>query len=224
MAKVLKYSGFQTLCDAAFALFVVAWFVARHVCYLMICWSIYAHVPALMPVGCYSSITGAQLSTDGGSDIASNILQSFIAPGDPVCYNNRIRVAFLSLLLVLQGITILWFAMIVRVAYKVVLGQPADDSRSDDEGAADEAEEDVNDDEAELEGADAEALAAAQAQAPLGPTGAPPLELTVGVEDVHLPRRVSVRYRKSNGHSSGFPLAASDRKELLGRIGCDKPS
>ena len=192
----------------------------------MICWSIYAHVPTLMPVGCYSSVTGARLSTDGGSDIASNILQSFLAPGDPVCFNDRIRVAFLSLLLVLQGITILWFAMIVRVAYKVVLGQPADDSRSDDEGAADELEEHAHDDdEAEQEGAaDADALAAGRAQVPPGLTVAPPLELTVGVEDVHLPRRVSMRYRKSNAHSSGFPLAASDRKELLGRIGCDKPS
>lgn len=176
----------------------------------MICWSLHAHVPALMPAGCYSSVTGEQLSTDGGNDIASNVFQSFTTPGGPVCFNEKTRLVFLSLLLFLQGITLMWFAMIVRVAYKVVLGQGADDSRSDDEG-----EEDDLQDEDDVDGA-----ISAHHEA----TSALPIEHTVGVEEVHLPHRVSVRHRKSNGHAGPLSLAAADHKELLGRIGCDKPS
>ena len=99
--------------------------------------------------------------------------------------------------------------MIVRVAIKVLKGGEADDTRSDDEGDVDEQLDEkivgtiVQLDEAEL----------------------PPFEEEVGVDAINLKGRTSnaSRYRKSNGSATGVSIPGhSDRKELLGRIGCDK--
>lgn len=219
---MLKYSGFQTACDCAFAAFVATWFVARHVLYGMICWSIHADVPRIMLYGCYDSVTGTKFPTTspsgspGGTDVMSQILQPFLNPGGPVCFNERIRYWFLGVLLFLQAITLMWFVMILRVVWKVINGDGADDSRSDD----DEGEEEELDDavqEARAQEVKAEVKAAQ-----------PVLEHVVSAEELHFKRRggsnanTNARYRsrKSGTHGGGL----SDRKELLGRIGCDKPS
>lgn len=111
---------------------------------------------------------------------------------------------FLSALLFLQLITIMWFMMILRVAIRVLQGGAAEDVRSDDEG---EEEDGVrgNAEEEEEEGK--------------------PLEVEAGVEDVDLKaweRRAGVK-RTAGSSSSGISLPGhSDRKELLNRIGCEK--
>jgi len=79
---------------------------------------------------------------------------------------------------------------------KVLRGGQADDVRSDDEG-----EEELDEHEV--------------------------LEEEVGVESIILKGRVSnaskTRYKKSASSATGVSLPGhSDRKELLGRIGCDK--
>ncbi|EON64538.1 hypothetical protein W97_03771 [Coniosporium apollinis CBS 100218] len=214
-AKMLKYLSYSTACDIAFGVFMITWFVARHVFYLLVCWSIHTDVPATMPSGCYSSLTGEKLSSDGGSDVLRHVLQPFRDPGGETCFNENIRWAFLGLLLALQVITLIWFGMIVRVAYKVLKGSSADDSRSDDEG---EASED------EIEELEVDHPTSASVQLKY----AQPLEEEVGVEELHFARRMSPStrlYRRSSGRASGISITGhSDRKELLGRIGCDKPS
>jgi acyl-CoA-dependent ceramide synthase len=100
----------------------------------------------------------------------------------------------------------MWFWMIVRIAIKVLRGAEADDIRSDDDDG--EVEEAADNDIEEL-----------YAEPP------PPYEEEVGVESLNLKGRTSNasrnRYRKSTSSTSGVSLP--DRKELLGRIGCDKP-
>jgi len=208
-AKMLKYSGFETACDVAFGVFIVVWFVTRHVLYLMICWSVYIDFPGTMAYGCYSPSSGTKLSSDGGTELLTQLLQPFLNPDGPVCFNTSIYWGFLAMLMFLQGIALVWFAMIVRVAWRVLNGNSAEDSRSDDEGevAGEEEEEEPE-----------------VVRVPVVPQ---PLEQVVGVEELHLPRRAGprTRYRKSGTHASGLSFAGhGDRKELLGRIGCDKPS
>lgn len=87
---------------------------------------------------------------------------------------------------------------------KVLRGGQADDVRSDDEGEEEVDEHEVLEEEQLL-----------------------PYEEEVGVESIILKGRVSnaskTRYKKSASSATGVSLPGhSDRKELLGRIGCDK--
>lgn len=95
--------------------------------------------------------------------------------------------------------------MIIKVAIKVLQGGEADDIRSDDEGDNEEVAHHHDEPEAELA----------------------PYEEEVGVEAINLRGRTSSasknRYRKGASSATGVSIAGhSDRKELLGRIGCDK--
>ncbi len=95
----------------------------------------------------------------------------------------------------------------MRVAWRVINGGTAEDSRSDDEGDEDSEHEEVD----TIHAPQVAELA--------------PFEEEVGVESIHLKGRTSParRFRKANGSASGVMLPGhSDRKELLGRIGCDK--
>lgn len=109
---------------------------------------------------------------------------------------------------------VMWFVMIVRVALTVLKGGEAHEPRSDDDG--DDIEEELTDEEILSTIAALDAAALAQLK---------PLEEEVGVEAINLKGRVSnmSRYRKGSSSTSGVSLPGhSDRKELLGRIGCDK--
>ncbi|TQS33856.1 hypothetical protein Golomagni_05785 [Golovinomyces magnicellulatus] len=195
LAKCLKYAGFTNACDYLFGVFMVSWFVARHVFYVMVCWSVYAHTAVMMPSICYSGAKGNLTGPFSPPSGYSYIFEPFFNPTGVVCYDNTIRWAFLGPLLLLQVITIVWFTMIVRVAMKVLRGDGAEDSRSDDEGEEEEEEEFIYEE---------------------------ALEEEVGVEDIDFKnweRRTGVK----RGASSGVSLPGhSDRKELLGRIGCEK--
>ncbi|KAK8234392.1 TLC domain-containing protein [Phyllosticta capitalensis] len=232
-AKILKYLGYQMACDTAFGIFIVSWTVARHVLYLMVMHSIWSIVPVVMPYGCYDSVSGSMLPdspttpANGGSEIAKEILQPFRDPGGVVCFNDRIRMSFLGLLGGLQVITVLWFYMIIKVAYRVLAGQGADDTRSDDEGEDEEEEShrpngaDPEDSLRRHEKPGTEALKIATLDQK-------PLEQEVGVEGLAFntpTRRRSERlYKRTAPRTSGISIPGhSDRKELLGRIGCDKP-
>ncbi|KAF9640811.1 hypothetical protein BFW01_g12617 [Lasiodiplodia theobromae] len=225
-AKLLKYLGFQTACDIGFGVFIASWVIARHVLYIAVCWSIYATVPTAMPYGCYDSVSGERLPAspmtpaDGGDQIMREILQPFRDPEGPVCFNSRIRWAFLGLLGGLQVITLVWLWMIIQVAYKVLTGQGADDTRSDDEGDEDES---VDTEKGGFGKNGKPTSGAATLSIPQVP-----LEEEVGVEGLHFgtpTRRRSERlYKRSSSRASGISISgSSDRKELLGRIGCEKP-
>lgn len=182
-----------------FGIFMVSWLLARHVMYVMVCWSVYAHTPEIMPTGCFRGSNGNLVGPEGSPPGLMYLIEPFLSSTGRVCYNGTVKWAFLGPLLALQGITIYWFTMIVRVAVKVLRGDGAEDSRSDDEGGEDEEEDEYVYEEAE------------------------PLEEEVDADEIDLrswERRSGVKRQAS---SSGVSLPGhSDRKELLGRIGCEK--
>lgn len=202
IAKCLKYLGYTTLCDYAFGLFMVSWFIARHVLYMAVCYSVYAHIPILIPPGCYN---GSHGNFTGPIETPINrgpmyILEPLWETDGVVCFDKTVRWCFLSMLLFLQGITLVWFTMIIRVAINVLKGAGADDSRSDDEG---DGLEDDDEDEFIYEEA---------------------LEEEVGVDEIDLKnweRRSGLKRQSATATGVSLP-GHSDRKELLGRIGCEK--
>jgi acyl-CoA-dependent ceramide synthase len=92
----LNYLRFRKACDVTFGVFLVVWFIARHVLYMTVCRSIVVDVPKTMPYGCFASTTGQQVSTDGGSAVLANVLQPFNDPDGLVCFNPVIRYGFLG--------------------------------------------------------------------------------------------------------------------------------
>ena len=176
---------------------MISWFLARHVFYLMTCYSIWKDAPRIMPIGCFygsnANLTGPYPIPEGWG----HYLEPFTNPEGALCFSESVIWGFLYCLLSLQLITIFWFFMIIKVAIRVLKGTGADDVRSDDEG--EEEEEEFEYEEAQ------------------------PLEEEVGVESIDLKgweRRTGVKRAAS---SSGVSLPGhSDRKELLGRIGCEK--
>ena len=201
---------FQLACDIAFGVFMIVWFVSRHVLYLVVCYSIYVDIPKEITYGCYWGSNGSLKGPITPPDRFGHLLQPFIDPEGLVCWDGRIGGYFLGMLLLLQVILSIWLSMIIKVAYKVIQGEEADDIRSDDEDEEEETR-DITLPSAHAYGNDTyiEVL---------------PLEEEVGVESINLTQRKSKRSgrsRKSGVTASGVTLP-SDRKELLGRIGCDK--
>ena len=139
LAKILRYLDQQLACDIMFGAFVISWLWSRHICYLAICWSLYAHVSkATMPYGTYSLSTGLLLHphVPGSEDpkILDTLLQPLLHPSaTSIAFFPAIRGLFLGLLLALQCITIAWFFMICRVVTRVLKGGNAEDTRSDGE-------------------------------------------------------------------------------------------
>jgi acyl-CoA-dependent ceramide synthase len=174
-----------------------SWFIARHVLYLVICYSVWAHTPVLLPTGCF---TGSNASLTGPFDPPTDTGPGFMYLFEPlwrknglVCYDQTVKWSFLSALLFLQGITLCWFGMVVKVAVRVLKGDGAGESRGDDEADGLEDHEEV------YEEVD--------------------LETEVGVGGLDLRNwegrsGVKITMATAMGHS--------DRKELLGRIGFDK--
>lgn len=209
LAKILRYLGMQAACDCMFGVFVVTWVAARHVAYMAIVWSIHAHVNVkTMPYGLYSTNTGERLSTSGGQNLMDNLMQPITRPdAKTVSFNPNIKNLFLGLLLALQGITIVWFIMIVRVVVRVIRGQGADDTRSDDEG--EDEDEDVEN-------------GPVQSSVPITADAEKPrfIEVETTSEEVNWPTRKgsSSNRKKSKGISSGLNLG--EHKDILNRIGC----
>jgi len=222
----------QTACDIAFGVFVVLWLGARHICYVAICWSIYAHVATVtMPYGTYSTLDGTLLNTNGGTGVLDNLLQPLLNPAaKTVAFNPQIRNIFLGLLGGLQVITIGWFVMICRVVAKVLQGHPADDSRSDDEGEEEEQAED------EIEAKEHAQMSSIQQDngvpyklraEPQAVAGAERklIEVTASSEDLKFTSsrpnsssKPSSKRKGKGGISSGLNLG--EHKDILNRIGC----
>lgn len=178
---------------------MLTWFVARHVFCNMVCWSIWRDTPSVMVHGCFR---GSQNNLQGPFEQPKGYgfyLEPFLKSDGLLCHNESIKVTFLALLLSLQAVCIVWFSMIVNVAIRVIRGDGADDVRSDDEGEEEEDEEIVYEE-------------------------AQPFEEEVGVEELDLKsweRRTGVKRASSSATGVSLP-GHSDRKELLGRIGCEK--
>lgn len=241
-AKLLKYLGYSTLCDIAFGVFAISWLLTRHVLYMMVCWSIWYHTPVDMAPGCYltsnhpSTPQNAQklfipmsdtaaFEAAGGNDIWGNMLRAYTDRNGPICWNPEIRTYFLALLLVLQVLCCIWFYMVAKVIYKVLSGNGADDVRSDDECDEEEEEEDVD-----SYDKTSSFINAIPTCTETGLSAMPAYkEEEVGVDALTFARMNSVSHRRqtrsSTPRASGISIPGhGDRKELLGRIGCDKPA
>jgi acyl-CoA-dependent ceramide synthase len=223
---MLNYLNYPTACDAAFGVFILTWFVTRHIFYNMVCYSLFSHSPSPdMEYACFNSATGVKISDGGGNEIWSNIMGSFNEPGGVVCWNKKIMTWFLALLMALQVLTIIWFGMIIRVAYRVLSGNGAQDSRSDDEGEEEVEEEE----EVEIEVYDPPTTNGnAQPKYIVEEVDGNGVNLNgkknSGSESPNTALRRSSR-RNVVAKASGISIPGhGDKKELLGRIGCDKPS
>ncbi|KAI0007906.1 TLC domain-containing protein [Xylariaceae sp. FL0662B] len=205
LAKCLKYLGFTVVTDVIFGAFAILWLITRHVFYLIICWSLYSDLPRLIPEACYK---GTADSLEGPFDVPndswSHLLDPFIDTAGTVCFNNNITFGFLSFLLTLQGLMIIWSVFLMKVIVRVLKGYAAEDIRSDEEASEDgEEDEELN-----------------------GVLGEKPLAEEVGVEGINLNGRLNGRKHRNAGRAANSTGATvpgqSERKEILNRIGCDK--
>ncbi|KAI9749677.1 MAG: sphingosine N-acyltransferase lag1 [Lichina confinis] len=212
LAKMLKYMHFEVACDVAFGVFMGTWVVARHVLYMMVVYSTYRDTKETIPFGCFDKDNQVSEQPAQVTDSFLQVVQPFISPDSFICWTHNVKWTFLTMLLALQALTLIWFGMIMRVAWRIVKGGKAEDSRSEDEAEDDALELDVDLGDKRSHGA-----------------GPPTLDCEVGVDGVDVraktrPLPGARRYRKMTASATGVTLPGhhSDRKELLGRIGCDK--
>lgn len=116
LAKMTKYMGYTTLCDAIFLLFLFCWVIFRHGLYNYITYSAIVDAPNLIPYKCFYDGFGQHKR----------------------CFTPTVYVTFVSLLVLLQIIMLIWFYMILKIVVKVIKGEPAEDNRSDDEDGDDD--------------------------------------------------------------------------------------
>lgn len=93
-------------------------------------------------LGCFSTTTWEQISTDGGNVILSNLYQPLLNPNGPMCVNRTLQVSILACLVALQAIMASWSWMIIHLVWKTLRHGAVDDDRSDDEADPDELDED----------------------------------------------------------------------------------
>jgi very-long-chain ceramide synthase len=146
-------------------------------------------------------------------------------PNEEVCFTPTIRYAFFGLLLALQVLLLIWFGMILRIAYSVVMGKAAEDSRSDDEADEEEVDEEI-----EIEVPAYEVLGEVDKPSVHVMDGHGFQEEEVGADGLYQVKKRNGPVTRSRGRISGTRASGisipghGDHKELLGRIGCDKPS
>ncbi|KLO18101.1 longevity assurance proteins LAG1/LAC1 [Schizopora paradoxa] len=107
LAKMLRYLKFPTLCDIMFGVFLLSWLITRHILFILVIVSTFVDVPKVLP---YAWI-----------------------PEEGVWFTRQVYIAFVSMLVSLQVLQVLWFAEIAKIAWLVITGQGADDTRSEDE-------------------------------------------------------------------------------------------
>ena len=131
LAKMLKYLKHETACNAIFGLFLAVWVVSRHMIYISLCFSIYRDVPGVMDYGCFSGATG--LPVDPNTLGVWRYLEPFFDQNSTICLDKKIKWTFLGMLIAIQSLSLLWFSMIIKVAYQIISGGVGKDVRSSDE-------------------------------------------------------------------------------------------
>ncbi|KAF5229569.1 hypothetical protein FANTH_14139 [Fusarium anthophilum] len=134
IAKCLKYMKLQSLCDFMFGSFVVSWVLCRHTAFPMVCWSVYAHSLAITGPNCF---VGSGKNIIGPQEVPADgyfyLLEPLIYTNGRVCYDYTIKTLFVSGLLFLEALMLVWFVMIVKLVIRVLRGGNAEDTRSDNE-------------------------------------------------------------------------------------------
>lgn len=209
----------------------MTWTVTRQIFFPLVIWSIYAHTPSAMAPGCYlrdgtmiPASDSVRYDALGGNQVWNNIIKAYTDRDGPICWNPTIRYSFLGLLLALLFIICLWFVTICKVVYKVLSGSAAEDARSDDED--DGEEEDLDAHVEGTNGAPSGGIRSSHAYA------GSPVEEEVGVEGLSFASRKGAgspgvrnfTTSKRPARTSAISIPGhGDHKELLGRIGCEKP-
>ncbi|ETW83829.1 hypothetical protein HETIRDRAFT_312589 [Heterobasidion irregulare TC 32-1] len=106
-AKTLRYLAFQKACDLAFIFFLISWFITRHVLFIKVILSTYWDLARIVPF-------------------------EWI-PERGHYFSPEVHMTFVVLLTCLQILQCIWSYMIFRVAWRVVMGYGADDTRSDED-------------------------------------------------------------------------------------------
>src|SRR5947207_9173203 len=104
---MLKYSGFNTVCDIVFGFFMLSWVVTRHYFYGYIIYSTWVEIP--------------------------QYIEFKWAPEEEYYFTENAHRGYLILFLLLQMLIYFWFYLICRIAYRVIRGNNAHDNRSDSE-------------------------------------------------------------------------------------------
>lgn len=122
-------------------------------------------------------------------------IEPFFDQKGTICLDKKVKWVFLSMLLMLQVLSIVWFAMIIKVAYTVLKGGVANDTRSDDE----------DEDEPEHIRPDSELK-----HSPSADTRASGNDPASSQSKYFQRGEGGIRIRRSR-----------DRKEMIGRVGCN---
>lgn len=123
---MLRYIDHSTLCDVTFVWFLLSWFVTRHVLYIfVILRSTWYDCPRLIPFE-WDPVRERFLSKTAWS-IFMGLLSAL-----QVRIDIHSRTSAVSKMHCFQVIQMVWFWMICRVAWRVVMGENADDVRSED--------------------------------------------------------------------------------------------
>lgn len=104
---MLRYLELPRACDTAFVTFLVSWFLTRHVGFLLVLYSLWFRYPILRP--------------------------RWVIWNTDELYTIKTYYSFAALLGTLQVIMWMWFITIINVAWSVIQGKPAEDTRSDEE-------------------------------------------------------------------------------------------
>ncbi|KAK4689961.1 hypothetical protein P7C73_g141, partial [Tremellales sp. Uapishka_1] len=122
LAKMMRYLSLTNICDVTAVFFLISWLFTRQIAFFLIIKSVYFDLPAYVPFKW--------------------------APEQGRYLTFHTWIGFVVMLGIIQVLCCIWFYMAIRVAYKVVKGEGAEDSRSDDEDEVDlEGEEDEDEDE-----------------------------------------------------------------------------
>ncbi len=191
-----------------FVIFLTTWLVARHGIYISLCWSIYRDVPRVMPFACYSGAT-EELETDA-NQLGSRwrYAEPFFDQKGTICLDSSVKSVFLGLLLMLQVLSIVWFGMIIKVALSLVRGESANDTRSSDE---DEGEDEEDEEEQKEDMKCKEDISSGKPRQPISNGKA-----RASGSDTP-PRQTGLFQRGTGIRVTG----SRDRKELIGRVGCN---
>jgi len=107
LAKMFKYLDLPMLADITFVFFLVSWFITRQVIFVKLVWSVTFEMPVALPLDWN--------------------------PAEDRLVTRRGWIFFFSSLWILVVLLCLWFYLGCKVAYNVISGKGANDSRSDDE-------------------------------------------------------------------------------------------
>src|SRR5436309_13041441 len=114
---MMRYLELQRLCDTTFFLFLVSWPYTRHYLYNLIVISAYFDAPRIFHRDNRSSQTYHILPPRGGGPWKDGYYWN---PTQGYYFTYEVHMAFIALLAILQALLLLWFGLIVRLAFRVL--------------------------------------------------------------------------------------------------------